>query len=189
MKTETFHSLKDHFLIAMPGLCTGIFANSVTYICEHNDQGAMGIVINQPLNLSLDDILEQLDINNPDHPHSEPILAGGPVSVDRGFVLHDDTSHNWGSSLRLNDNLCLTSSRDILDAIATNQGPGHSLVALGYAGWSAGQLEEELADNAWLTAPADSEIIFHTPIELRASRAAAKLGIDLALISSEAGHA
>ena len=149
----------------------------------------MGIVINQPLTLSLDDILGQLNISNPEHPHKEPILAGGPVNVERGFVLHDDTSNTWSSSLQINDKLCLTSSRDILDAIAMDKGPGHSLVALGYAGWGAGQLEDELAENAWLTAPADSDIIFNTPIELRASRAAAKLGVDLALISSEAGHA
>lgn len=149
----------------------------------------MGIVINHPLNLSLDDILEQLNLNNPEHPHLEPILAGGPVSTDRGFVLHNDTSQQWSSTLQISDSICLTSSQDILNAIARDEGPSRSLVVLGYAGWSAGQLEDELADNAWLTAPADDDIIFNTPIELRASSAASKLGIDLSLISPEAGHA
>jgi putative transcriptional regulator len=189
MTEEYANTLKDHFLIAMPGLCHGIFANSVTYICEHNEHGAMGIVINHPLNLSLEEILEQLEISNPDCPHPEPILAGGPVSVERGFVLHNDTLNHWDSSLQVTDGICLTSSRDILNAIARNEGPAKSLVALGYAGWGAGQLEEELADNAWLTAPADEDILFNTPIEFRANKAASKLGIDLSLISAQAGHA
>ncbi len=189
MNTKTTTTFVDHFLIAMPGLCTGIFADSVTYICEHGDQGAMGIVINHPLDLSLEDIFEQLNISNPSHPHHEPILAGGPVSTERGFVLHNDTSKHWDSSLQVSDTLCLTSSQDILAAIARNEGPSQSLVALGYAGWTAGQLENELANNAWLTAPANGDIIFNTPIELRAQTAASTLGIDLALISTDIGHA
>jgi putative transcriptional regulator len=189
MSTHNVHTLKDHFLIAMPTLSEGIFANSVTYICEHNDQGAMGIVINHPLKLSLDDIFQQLNIKNPQHPHHEPILAGGPVNTERGFVLHNDVSHPWSSSLQVSDSICLTSSQDILNAIAHDEGPSQSLVALGYAGWGAGQLEEELAENAWLTVAADDDIIFNTPIAQRASSAASMLGIDLSLISSEAGHA
>lgn len=181
-------SLKDHFLIAMPSIEDGIFANSVTYICEHNDQGAMGIVINHPLNLSLDEIFHHLEIADIHHPHSEQILAGGPVHMDRGFVLHRGSDCAWDSTLQISSQVALTTSQDILAAIAHNEGPTDSLVALGYAGWGAGQLEHELTENAWLTAPADGDIIFNTPIELRAKMAAAKLGVDLALIAP-AGHA
>ena len=182
-------SLKDHFLIAMPTINDGIFANSITYICEHNEQGAMGIVINHPLDLSLDEIFQHLEISDIQHPHDEQILAGGPVHMDRGFVLHRSTEAEWDSTIRVSDQVALTTSQDILAAIAHDEGPIDNLVALGYAGWGAGQLEVELAENAWLTTPADSDIIFRTPIELRAKAAAAKLGIDLALISPQAGHA
>ena len=182
-------SLKDHFLIAMPTIGDGLFANSLTYLCEHNDQGAMGIVINHPLDLSLDEIFEHLAIDDVQKTHTQRILAGGPVHMDRGFVLHRQTPNDWDSTLNISSQIALTTSNDILTAIARDQGPSDSLVALGYAGWSAGQLEQELTENAWLTAPADSDIIFNTPIEQRASAAAAKLGIDLALISPQAGHA
>lgn len=181
-------NLKDHFLIAMPALNDGIFAHSITYICEHNEQGAMGIVINHPLDLSLDEIFQHLEIDNASK-HKERILAGGPVHMDRGFILHRRTDENWDSTLEVSDQISLTTSQDILTAIAHNEGPRDSIVALGYAGWGEGQLEHELAENAWLTAPADSDIIFNTPIEKRASAAAAKLGIDLALISPQVGHA
>ena len=182
-------SLKDHFLIAMPTIGDGIFAHSITYICEHNEQGAMGIVINHPLDLSLDEIFEHLEIENVQTPHQDQILAGGPVHMDRGFVLHRNTETSWDSTIQVSDQIALTTSQDILTAIAHDEGPSDSIVALGYAGWSEGQLESELADNAWLTAPADSDIIFNTPIEKRASAAAAKMGIDLSLISPTAGHA
>lgn len=190
MNDQNCHqSLKDHLLIAMPGLEGGLFANSVTYICEHNQDGAMGIIINHPLDLVLDEILDHLSIVEQRFPHPEAVLAGGPVQMDRGFVLHSPTAQSWQSSEQLSEHIWLTTSQDILSAIACNQGPTHSLVALGYAGWGAGQLEEELADNAWLTAPADEQILFHIPLEQRAHAAAAKLGIDLSLISGQAGHA
>ncbi|WP_297292358.1 YqgE/AlgH family protein [Oceanicoccus sp.] len=182
-------SLKDHFLIAMPSIGDGIFAHSITYICEHNEQGAMGIVINHPLDLSLDEIFEHLEIDNIQTPHQDQILAGGPVHMDRGFVLHRNTDDHWDSTIRVSDQIALTTSQDILTAIAHDEGPSDSIVALGYAGWSEGQLESELADNAWLTAPADSNIIFNTPVEQRAKAAAATMGIDLSLISPTAGHA
>jgi putative transcriptional regulator len=182
-------SLKNHFLIAMPTIKTGMFANSITYICEHNEQGAMGIVINHPLDLSLDEIFRHLEIADISHASHEPVLAGGPVHMDRGFVLHPNTEAGWDSTIRISDQIALTTSQDILTAIAQNKGPADSLVALGYAGWGAGQLEHELAENSWLTTPADSDIIFHTPIEQRAKAAAAKLGVDLALIAPQAGHA
>jgi putative transcriptional regulator len=182
-------NLKDHFLIAMPSISDGIFAHSITYICEHNEQGAMGIVINHPLDLRLDEIFAHLNISNIYRPYHDLIFAGGPVHMDRGFVLHRNTDNKWESTIHISDQIALTTSQDILTAMAHNKGPKESIVALGYAGWGKGQLEEELADNAWLTAPADSDIIFNTPIELKAKAAAAKIGIDLALISSEVGHA
>lgn len=181
--------LKDHFLIAMPSMDGGIFANSLTYICEHNADGAMGIIVNHQLDLKLDDIFKFLEISDIHYPHPEPILAGGPVQTDRGFVLHRSTREHWQSTLKISSQISLTTSQDILSAIAHNAGPTDSLVALGYAGWGAGQLERELSENAWLTTPADANIIFNTPVELRAKAAAAQLGIDLALIAPQAGHA
>ncbi len=181
-------NLKDHFLIAMPALSDGIFANSITYICEHNEQGAMGIVINHPLDLSLDQVFHHLEIKDIRSVHQDQILAGGPVHMNRGFILHRRTDDEWDSTVHISDQIALTTSQDILSAMANDQGPRDSLVALGYAGWAEGQLEHELAENAWLTLPADSHIIFNTPIEQRAAAAVAKIGVDLALISPHAGH-
>lgn len=149
----------------------------------------MGIVINHPLDLRLDEIFQHLEIDNINSEHNDHILAGGPVHMDRGFVLHPCSESHWASTIRVSDSIQLTTSQDILTAIARDEGPTESLVALGYAGWSEGQLELELAENAWLTTPADNTIIFNTPVEQRAKAAAAKLGVDLALISPDAGHA
>lgn len=187
--THTFQSLKDHFLIAMPALAEGIFAHSVTYLCEHNEHGAMGIIINLPLDLQLREILDQLEIDVVRHDLDEPVMAGGPVQTDRGFVLHRGGEKQWETTIAISPDISLTTSRDILDAFARNEGPSAALVALGYAGWSAGQLEEELADNAWLTAPAASGILFDTPIEQRFGAAVATLGIDMAMMAPGAGHA
>lgn len=173
----------------MPAINDGIFAHSITYICEHNDQGAMGIMINHPLDFSLDEIFHHLDIADIRSQHNDKILAGGPIHMDRGFVLHRNTQTQWDSTIRVSPQIVLTTSKDILAAIAQDEGPADSLLALGYAGWDAGQLEQELSDNSWLATPADSEIIFNTPIEQRAKAAAAAIGIDLALISPVAGHA
>jgi len=181
--------LRDHFLLAMPGLSEGIFSHSITYICEHGESGAMGIVINQPLDLSVEEIFEHLQII-PTRDFSDiPVMAGGPVQIDHGFVLHRDKSTSWEASLKVTDEITLTTSRDILRAIARDKGPAEHLIALGYAGWSAGQLEHELAENSWLTLPASSDIIFSTPADQRQAAAAAMLGIDMNLISGEAGHA
>jgi putative transcriptional regulator len=186
---HAFVSLKDHFLIAMPALTEGIFAHSVTYLCEHNEEGALGIVINQPLGLRLSEVLQHLDIEDIDLDRDEPVLAGGPVQTDRGFVLHTPSGRGWDSTVQITEQISLTTSRDVLAAIAHHEGPAACLVALGYAGWGAGQLESELGANAWLTLPADSAIIFHTPIEQRLNAAAAKLGVDLVLMAPGAGHA
>ncbi len=186
---ETFHSFRNHFLIAMPTLSEGIFAHSVTYICEHSDQGAMGIVINRPMGLPLRDVLDHLDIDDA-HAHlDDPVMAGGPVQIDRGFVLHRTSEQHWESTIVITEEVSLTTSRDILDAMARADGPRDSLVALGYAGWGAGQLEDEIAANAWLTLPADSAIIFKVPVDKRLDAAAAKLGINMALMAPGAGHA
>jgi len=181
--------LRDHFLLAMPGLSEGIFSHSITYICEHGESGAMGIVINQPLDLSVTEIFEHLDITPGKDFSDIPVMAGGPVQIDHGFVLHRNCTSTWESSLKVTPLITLTTSCDVLRAIANNEGPREHLIALGYAGWSAGQLEQELAENSWLTLPADSDIIFKTNPEQRLGAAAAQLGIDMNLISGEAGHA
>ena len=182
-------SLTNHFLLAMPTLREGIFSQSITYICEHGVNGAMGIVINQPLELTVAEIFEHLQIKTEANNSREPVMAGGPVQVDHGFVLHRHCDIGWESSLEVTDEITLTTSRDILRAIAKGSGPFDHVIALGYAGWSAGQLEEELAQNSWLTLPADSNIIFSTPYQQRHSAAAAILGVDMNLISGQAGHA
>ena len=181
--------LTNHFLIAMPGLMDPNFFHTVTYICEHSEEGAMGLVINRPMELQLADIFEQLQIKITDTSIThKPVYLGGPVQGDRGFVLHDSKSE-WESTLRVTDEISVTTSLDILHAIANGTGPNNSLITLGYAGWGAGQLEEELAQNAWLSGPAKSEIIFKRASQERWQAAADLLGVDLNLLSSDAGHA
>ncbi|NIP71714.1 MAG: YqgE/AlgH family protein [Gammaproteobacteria bacterium] len=182
-------SLTNHFLIAMPQLADPNFFHTVTYICEHNRDGAMGIVINRPLELTLGEVLDHMGI---DAEHRDAIgqtvYMGGPVQQERGFVLHRPASH-WDATLAIADDIGVTTSRDILSAIARGEGPNNALVALGYAGWGAGQLEGEIAENAWLSGPADEHILFETPDEQRWEAAAALLGVDLNLLSGDAGHA
>ncbi|MEH6568514.1 MAG: YqgE/AlgH family protein [Halioglobus sp.] len=182
-------SLRNHFLLAMPSLSEGIFSQSITFICEHGESGAMGIVINQALELSVDEIFEHLEITSSKDFSEVPVMAGGPVQIDHGFVLHRNCDTQWEASLHITSEISLTTSRDILRAIAKGTGPKEHVIALGYAGWTAGQLEFELAENSWLTLPADSDIIFATPYDQRLSAAAAVLGIDMNLISAQAGHA
>jgi putative transcriptional regulator len=181
--------LRDHFLLAMPRLSEGIFSQSITYICEHGESGAMGIVINQPLDLSVSEIFEHLQIDARHDFSDIQVMAGGPVQMDHGFVLHRYCDKEWEASLKVTDEITLTTSRDILRAIAMDEGPSDHLIALGYAGWAAGQLEQELADNSWLTLPGCSDIIFSTPPAKRLEAAGALLGIDMNLISGQAGHA
>jgi len=180
--------LSNHFLIAMPGLEDANFYRTVTYICEHNAQGAMGIVINRPLDISLGDILEQMEITASPDASKQAVFSGGPVQTERGFVLHSPDG-DWESTLKVTPEISITTSRDILEAIADNKGPEQSLVALGYAGWGEGQLEEEMSANAWLSGPADSQIIFDLPSEERWQAAAQILGVDMNLMSGDAGHA
>ena len=186
---ETSGSLANQLLIAMPGMADPNFSSTVTLICEHNDEGALGIVINRPLNLRLGGLFEQLQLENPDPAALDhPVLMGGPVGPERGFVLHD-TSHRYENSLAVSSEICLTLSRDIIDAMASGRGPEKSLVALGYAGWDAGQLEAEMLANSWLNVPATPELVFDTPFAERWNSAARTLGIDIARMSSDAGHA
>ncbi len=150
----------------------------------------MGIVVNRPLDLSVGDILSHLNIDHYSHQLDEhPILCGGPVQTERGFVLHKQSNQEWESSMLVDKGICLTSSQDILVAIAHNEGPKNPLIALGYAGWSAGQLDHELAQNAWLSVQANPDIMFNTPYEQRWQAAANLLGVDLSLLSSQIGHA
>ncbi|OQW95188.1 MAG: hypothetical protein BWK79_03320 [Beggiatoa sp. IS2] len=181
--------LTNHFLIAMPNLSDPNFFRTVTYICMHNEDGAMGIVINRPMdNVELGEVLEHMKIEATDPTVQHlPVFEGGPVRRERGFVIHEPLGQ-WDAMLMIDNSIGVTTSRDILGAIATGKGPQRILIALGYAGWAAGQLERELADNAWLSTPADKQVIFNTPTEKRWQAAAAQLGIDLRLLSGEAGH-
>jgi putative transcriptional regulator len=181
--------LSNQLLIAMPGLMDPNFHQTVTYLSEHNADGALGIVINRPLELTLGELLEHLKIptTQPDIA-AMPVHYGGPVQPQQGFVVHTPVGH-WGSTLRVTDTIGITTSRDILQSLARGQEPEHALIALGYAGWGPGQLEQELAENAWLFGPADPTILFHTPTGQRWAAAAALLGVDLNLLSADAGHA
>lgn len=182
-------NLTNHFLIAMPQLADPNFFHTVTYICEHNEDGALGIVINRPLELTLGEVLEHMDLAADDNDATAQVVyQGGPVQQERGFVLHEPVTQ-WDATLPITEHIGVTTSRDILEAIAKGDGPQHSLIALGYAGWGAGQLEQELAQNAWLSGPADKGILFETPHEKRWEAAAALLGVDLNLLSGDAGHA
>lgn len=207
IKSMPMNSLENHLLIAMPSLGDPYFNKTVTYICEHNEEGAMGLIINLPVNITLSDLLKQIEpeddaeaqvvesskedvVNATDITNSleQLVLSGGPISQQRGFVLHSSQS-GWSSSLALSKELMITTSKDILLALGTQKAPEKFIVTLGYAGWGPGQLEEELQANSWLTTPVDSEILFNTPIELRWKKATEKLGIDLAHLSSDIGHA
>ncbi len=189
MKNFSPSYLKHQFLIAMPHMADPNFAHTLTYIVEHNENGAMGLVINRPQELYLADILEQLRPEEEPSPLSAniPIYIGGPVQTDRGFVLHTN-DRTFQATIQL-DGLSLSTSQDVLFAIADGSGPRQSLITLGYAGWEAGQLEAELADNAWLNCPFDAEILFGMATEQRLDAAAARLGINLSLLTSQAGHA
>ncbi len=181
--------LTHHFLIAMPAMADPYFAKTVTYICEHNENGALGLVLNRPLEMSLQTLLEQIEVTvEPGVDAGAMVHFGGPVQMDRGFVLHRPVG-TWQSTLTVRDDIGLTTSKDILVAAGRGEGPEKMFVTLGYAGWSAGQLEQELAQNAWLTVPATPELIFDLPDEERLAAAMDHLGVDFARLSDVAGHA
>lgn len=182
-------SFQHHFLIAMPSMVDSFFHRSVVYLCEHNKDGAMGLIINRPTQIMLAALLSHLDIHNPTERSKKlPILFGGPVQKDQGMVIHDSHA-NWEKSIPLADNIFLTTSTDILKSIGTESGPKHVLITLGYAGWGEGQLEQELIENSWLTVPANAEILFNTPTDKRWQAAAKLLGVDISLMSNTVGHA
>ncbi len=185
---ETAANLTNHFLIAMPGLNDPLFARTVTYLCQHNDEGALGIIINRPSELTLKEVMDQMHIElNDEELGKTPVYFGGPVQPGRGFVLHEPMGE-WNSTLKVSDALSLTTSRDILEAIGCGEGPRNILLALGYAGWGKGQLEEEIVDNSWLNAEAEQSIIFNHPATSRWKAAAELMGIDISLLTTQAGH-
>lgn len=181
--------LTHHFLIAMPSLADPNFSRTVTYLCQHDSEGAVGIVINRPTDIRLGELLDHLEL-----PQASPeissrtVLLGGPVQRERGFVLHRDT-RDWDASLHIADGIVLTTSKDILSAISRGAGPSDYTVALGYAGWGPGQLEQEMAENSWLSGPASAEVLFELPFDQRWQAAASLLGVDMTLLSTTAGRA
>ncbi|MEL7525736.1 MAG: YqgE/AlgH family protein [Pseudomonadota bacterium] len=190
-------SLEGQFLIAMPSMADSRFEHSVIYLCSHSDQGAMGLVVNQiARHLSLEELLIQLDILNdesairlPDSVRDMNVHKGGPVEVERGFVLHSDDFMLNQSTLTIDNGICLTATLEILRALAQGDGPEQAILALGYAGWAPGQLENEIQANGWLTAPADPEILFDTDFGAKWHRALGSMGIDPAMLYTDAGHA
>ena len=185
----SYPSLKNHFLIAMPQLADPTFQHSVTWVIEHNADGAMGLTINRPSSLSLGDILDDLDIRHGTLSAAHQVVKGGPLRPETGFILHPDTGDHWTASNLLQEGIRLTTSRDVLEAIAAGNGPDRSLTALGYAGWDAGQLEQEMLDNAWLSVAADADTLFAIPMGERWHNAASRIGVDIRLLSGDAGHA
>jgi putative transcriptional regulator len=181
-------TLRGHFLIATPAIHRGFFNRSLTYLCQHDEGGAMGIVVNQRLDITFIEMAQYLAIPTDSEMPDFPILAGGPISNDHGFVLHGPTGE-WEGSQAVCHDISLTTSRDILCALAAGKGPEECLVALGYAGWAPGQLEAEIADNSWLTVAADRQTLFHSDTSQKLAEAGRKLGIDIDLLTASAGHA
>jgi len=181
--------LERQMLIAMPGMVDDNFAGSVTLMCQHNDAGAIGITINRLSDYTLGEIFAQLKLEcSEEDVRNLPVLEGGPVSPDRGFVLHSPVE-GYESSLMIDQDIMVTTSRDVLADIASGDGPGKFIVALGYAGWGGGQLENEMLANAWLSVSADTAIVFDLPVPERFDRAMSRLGIKTDMLHSEAGHA
>lgn len=186
-------NLANHFLIAMPSMTDPVFGGTVVYLCEHNARGALGLIINKPTDMSMQTLFERVDLSleiNPQHPGlpEHPVMFGGPVQLERGFVLHSPLGP-FSSMMKVTDQIALTTSKDILEEVAAGAGPQHLLVTLGCAGWSAGQLEDEIIRNGWLTVGADPSIIFDLPVEQRFTAAIRLLGIDPSMLTAEAGHA
>jgi len=189
-------NLTNQFLIAMPGMGEGTFAGTVIYLCEHSEKGALGLVINKPIDITLKSLFEKVELSlDRDDLAELPVYFGGPVQTERGFVLHEPLSDDGGegsaynSSLRIPGGLEMTTSKDVLEAISSGAGPKKVLVTLGYSGWAAGQLEEEIGRNGWINVEAEPGIIFDTPVSQRYDKALSLLGIDAGMLSSDAGHA
>lgn len=185
--------LTNQFLIAMPSMRDDHFAGTVVYLCEHNERGALGLVINRPTDIDLPKLFSKVDLKLARDDLAEaPVFYGGPVQTERGFVLHerlDEEGGHYASTLKINGGLEMTTSRDVLEALSHGAGPRKVFIALGYSGWSAGQLEEEIGRNGWLTVAAQPELIFDTPVEQRYDQALSLLGVDRSFLMGEAGHA
>lgn len=181
-------NLANHFLIAMPNMDDPFFQDSVIYICEHNEEGALGIIINKPSPITMDMIFALSDRNIPLRMQHESVMMGGPVQVDRGYVVHTPLGH-WQSTLAVTDSIALTASRDIIENLSEEGAVDKALVSIGYSSWYKGQLERELADNIWLTVPADEHILFDVPYEHRYAAVFEKLGIDPSMLTLGVGHA
>jgi putative transcriptional regulator len=180
--------LTNQFIIAMPNLADPNFSHTVAFLCQHNQDGALGIVINRTTDMKLGEIFKQMDIKVIAPATAEiPVFAGGPVQQDRGFVVHTGGG-DWHATMAVSETISLTTSRDVLEAIAAGEGPEQYLIALGYAGWGAGQLEKEIMDNAWLNTPYGKEVLFDTPVNLRWNAAAEQIGIDINQLTAPAGH-
>jgi putative transcriptional regulator len=186
-------NLTNQFLIAMPGMADDTFSGTVVYLCEHTEKGALGLVINKPIDITLANLFEKVDLSLEGNDLAEqPVYFGGPVQTERGFVLHEPQGHDaqaFSSTLQVPGGLEMTTSKDVLEAMSHGQGPRRVLVTLGYSGWSAGQLEDEIGRNGWLTVAAEPGIIFDTPVAERYDRALGLLGVDPRMLSQEAGHA
>jgi putative transcriptional regulator len=182
-------NLAHHFLIAMPSMLDPIFGGTVVYLCEHNERGALGVVINRPTDMTVDTLFERIDLALDPLPiASRPVMFGGPVQDDRGFVLHSPIG-GYSSTLKVTDEVAFTTSKDVLEAVASGTGPERLLISIGYSGWGPGQLELEITRNGWLTVAADPTIMFDLPIEQRYAAAIRLLGIDPMMLAGEAGHA
>jgi putative transcriptional regulator len=184
--------LTNQFLIAMPGMADDTFARSVVYLCEHNERGALGLVINKPIDIKLKNLFEKVELSLDRVELAEqPVYFGGPVQTERGFVLHEKLEADgaaYSSTMSIPGGLEMTTSRDVLEAMSHGAGPKKVLITLGYSGWQAGQLEDEIGRNGWLTVGADPVVIFDTPVEQRYDRALSLLGFDPRMLSQEAGH-
>ena len=193
MASGTRIDLTNQFLIAMPGMVDETFARTVVYLCEHNEKGALGLVINKPIDIKLKNLFEKVELALDRRELGEqPVFFGGPVQTERGFVLHEkllEGESPFNSTLSVPGGLQMTTSKDVLEALAEGSGPARVLVTLGYSGWQAGQLEDEIGRNGWLNVDADPKVIFDTPVEKRYDTALALLGIDPRMLSQEAGHA
>lgn len=186
------HEMRDHFLLAMPQLNDENFAGSLVYLCDHDSKGLLGVIVNRPLALTLGDLFGQLEINDDDASaivRQQTVLFGGPVHPDRGFVLHRGCAEEWSSSLQVTKEVALTTSLDILQALAAGRGPSDFLVCLGCAGWEESQWVDEMKANAWLTLPAVPSVLFDTESDARREAAALMQGMDLTRLSSQVGHA
>ena len=186
---KIINSLKNHFLVAMPGLNDEHFSGSVVYICEHNAEGAMGLIINQQLDIPAKAVFDRLELEQKNNQGDELIFDGGPIQQDRGFILHSTSDQKWESTIHIGGGVSLPTSKDILGDIALGGGPKDSLITLGYSSWEAGQLEREIKENTWLTIPADSSIIFNTHCTQRAHAAALSIGLNLDSLALDSGHA